>query len=184
MHPILFYLTVSIKKKSKHSQSSIEVEGMGNVLVTLAKCCNPLPGEDILGYISIEKGITVHRCECKNILKSDSERFVEVDWKRSATKEAKHHVSLEIVMKHHSGVLKQVSHVFAERGINILDITIKSKETLKANISVIVEIDDIQHLRSTIRALEKAQNRISRFTSGTRVMVSQEKKRSYKSYKQ
>ena len=145
-------LTFPVRKKTKQQDSSIIVEGMGNVVVHLAKCCTPLPGEDIMGYISMDRGIVVHRCECKMLLQLNSDRFVEVDWKRRG--QEKHQAALTIIVQNHSGVLKEVSHVFTEKGVNILDVNTQAFGHLKAQLFFRIEIEDIHHLRGVVRALE------------------------------
>ena len=141
-----------IRKKTKQQGSSIVVEGMGNVVVHLAKCCTPLPGEDIMGYISMDRGIVVHRCECNMLSQLNSDRFVEVDWKK--TGQEKHQVALTVLAQSHPGVLKEISNVFTEKGVNILDLNTQAYGHLKANLFFRVEIEDIHQLRTVIRALE------------------------------
>lgn len=143
----------SVKRKKPKEVSPIEVEGMGNVMVHLAKCCNPLPGEDIMGYISLERGIVVHLCECKQLLNLDSERFVHVDWKVS--KSARHNVSLRILTKDYPGALKVISDVFASKNINIINLSAEAIQDMKAHFLVNLEIQDINHLRSIMRSLQK-----------------------------
>ena len=145
-------LTFPVRKKTKQQDSSIIVEGMGNVVVHLAKCCTPLPGEDIMGYISMDRGIVVHRCECNMLLQLNSDRFVEVDWKRAG--QEKHQVALTIIVQNHPGVLKEVSNVFTEKGVNILDLNTQASGHLKAQLFFRIEIEDIHHLRGVVRALE------------------------------
>ena len=141
-----------IRKKTKQQGSSIVVEGMGNVVVHLAKCCTPLPGEDIMGYISMDRGIVVHRCECNMLSQLNSDRFVEVDWKQ--TGQEKHQVALTVLVQNHPGVLKEISNVFTEKGVNILDLNTQTYEHLKVNLFFRIEIEDIHQLRTVIRALE------------------------------
>lgn len=142
-----------LRKTVKKQDSVISVEGMGSVMVHVAKCCSPVPGEDIMGYISLDRGIVVHRCECSMLSKLNSDRFVEVDWKK--TGQEKHQVSLKIVAQDYPGALKTISNVFTESGVNILDLTAQTGKNLKAHFLVRIEVEDVQSLRSTIRALER-----------------------------
>ncbi len=148
------------KKSKKNQDSPIEVEGMGNVMVQLAKCCSPLPGEDILGYISVERGIVIHRRECKQLTNLDPERYVEVSWRTKG--ELKHAVYIKIFVYDETGTLNNISNVFSEKSINILELTSQSKEdVLKADIFVSFEVRDIEELRSIIRCLEQIKNVVS-----------------------
>ena len=146
-------IKVPLKKAEQGKDSSISVEGMGSVMVHVAKCCNPVPGEDIMGYISMDRGIVVHRCECNMLLNLNSDRFVEVDWKNVG--QEKHQVSLKIVAQDYPGALKTISNAFTEKGVNILDLTAQASENLKAQFLVRIEVEDVQSLRSTIRALKQ-----------------------------
>ena len=148
-------LPFSTKKKVKSKVSSfpVEVEGMENVVVHIARCCSPLPGEDILGYISLERGIVVHLRECKKLNSLDSERYVDVSWRRAF--QSKHQVTLTILTYDKPGILNDISNVFSERGSNILEITGQAGDDFKARIFVRLEVKDIQELRSVIQALER-----------------------------
>ena len=142
-------------KKKKRSTSPITVEGMGHVKVCHAQCCNPLPGEDIVGYISLERGIVIHRCECDKLNKLDSERFVHVDWRPAEAGGGSHKTAIKVLLHDHPGALKQVSDVFAGQGINILNLKAQTVRGVKASLIIDIEVQDIEHLRRTVRALQK-----------------------------
>ena len=141
-------------KRKKRSSSPITVEGMGHVKVCHAKCCNPLPGEDIVGYISLERGIVIHHCECEKLNNLDSERFVHVDWRPAGDKDS-YKTAIKVLLHDHPGALKQVSDVFAGQGINILNLQAQTTRGVKATLIIDIEVRDVEHLRKTVRALQK-----------------------------
>ena len=150
-----------VRRKSKKKQDSpVVVEGMSSVMVQLAKCCSPLPGEDILGYISVERGIVVHRQECRKLKNSDPARYVEVSWR---IKEDWKHIShIKMLAYDEVGGLNNISNVFTEKGINIVKLkTQAEKDGLKMEIFVSFEVKDIKELRSIIQGLEQIKNIVS-----------------------
>ena len=148
------------KKSKKKQDSPIEVEGMGSVMVQLAKCCAPLPGEDILGYISVERGIVVHQRECKKLQNLTPERYVDVSWRVKG--EIKHIVYIKILAYDETGTLNDISNVFTEKSINILELTTQARgDGLKADVFLSFEVRDIEELRSILRRLEQIKNVVS-----------------------
>ncbi len=153
--------TSEIRRKSKKKQDSpIAVEGMSSVMVQLAKCCSPLPGEDILGYISVERGIVVHRQECRKLKNLDPERYVEVSWRIKG--DWKHISHIKILIYDETGALNNISNVFTEKGINIVELTTQAEDDgLKIKIFVSFEVRNIEELRSIIRGLKQIKNVVS-----------------------
>jgi GTP pyrophosphokinase len=99
----------------------INVEGIDDVMVRLAKCCRPVPGDEIVGYISLGRGITIHREDCKNVvsLKKVPERFTDVSWE--GVNETSFRVELQVDAWDRTRLLEDLSRTFAEAGINILE---------------------------------------------------------------
>jgi GTP diphosphokinase / guanosine-3',5'-bis(diphosphate) 3'-diphosphatase len=137
------------KSKKSSSQSRIKVLDEKNILVTLAKCCAPLPGDDIQGIVSIGKGVSVHRADCSNLLTLDESqkgRLVDVSWD---IEEAETLFSAVIMIEvfDRVGVIQDVINRIADLDVNILDISTKlSKKGEKGLIRVVVEIQNIQIL--------------------------------------
>jgi len=148
------------KKTRKKQNSPIEVEGIGSVVVQMAKCCAPLTGEDILGYISMGRGIVVHQRECKKLQDLAPERYVDVSWR--VKDGIKHTVYIKILAYDETGTLSDISNVFNEKGINILELNSISKgDGLKAELFLSFEVRNIEELRSIIRCLEQVKNVVS-----------------------
>lgn len=141
------------KKKKKKDESLIEVDGLDSIMVNLAQCCSPLPGENIVGYISMDRGVMIHRYECSKLLSMNSERFVDANWK-VMNNEVKHNVLIQILAYDSSMILKKIVDVFAELDINMLDVKAESKNN-EAQFVIKIEVKDISHLDSTLKSLEK-----------------------------
>src|SRR6266542_1907973 len=102
-------------------QVGVNVQGIeGNVLIRLAKCCTPVPGDEIVGYISLGKGITIHRDDCPNVkaLKRNPERFTPVEWSGDASKSFR--VQIQVDSWDRARLLEDVARTFAEHGANIV----------------------------------------------------------------
>jgi GTP pyrophosphokinase len=98
----------------------IAVEGMSDIMVRMAKCCKPIPGDDIVGYISLGKGITIHRADCKNArsLMRNPERFMNVDWKGLADSAFRVEIMVEALDRNH--LLEDLARTLSDSGVNIV----------------------------------------------------------------
>jgi guanosine-3',5'-bis(diphosphate) 3'-pyrophosphohydrolase len=130
----------------------IRVEGSGDVLVRLAKCCTPVPGDAIVGYISLGKGITIHREDCPNVraLKRNPERFTPVEWDGAATQSFR--VQIAVDAWDRPRLLEDVARTFAEYGANIVEYGGHVEDQLAKNWYT-AEIGDVRSLRSLLNAL-------------------------------
>ena len=150
-------------KKTKNDKDvcPVVVEGLGNIFVQFGKCCQPLPGDSITGFISRGRGIVVHRQACKSLLLMNSERYVDVQWNPGRRVKHKHAVDIKIVSHNVPGVLKNFSEVFAERHINICNLTVTPTKDVKAICIFSVEVEDLKQLQTLIRSLKTLKNVIS-----------------------
>jgi len=129
----------------------IQVKGVGDLFTRLAKCCNPVPGDPIIGYITRGTGITIHRCDCPNIKNKDTERLIEVEW--GATREA-YPVNIRIEAFDRPGLLRDIASVMADEGISMSSAHASSHEDHTATIRATLQISDIQQLRNVLTKLE------------------------------
>jgi GTP diphosphokinase / guanosine-3',5'-bis(diphosphate) 3'-diphosphatase len=142
--------------KARHAVSSdnfgISVRGIDDVLVRLAKCCTPLPGDEIVGYVSLGKGITIHREDCSNVkaLKRNPERFTNVSWDGGATQSFRVQISVDSWDR--PRLLEDVARTFAEHGANIVEYGGHVEDQLAKNWYV-AEVGDVKALRSLLTAL-------------------------------
>jgi guanosine-3',5'-bis(diphosphate) 3'-pyrophosphohydrolase len=130
----------------------ISVRGVDDVLVRLAKCCTPVPGDKIVGYISLGKGITIHREDCSNVksLRRNPERFTKVSWDGGATRSFR--VQIAVSSWDRPRLLEDVARTFAEHGANIVEYGGHVEDQLAKNWYV-AEVGDVKALRSLLTAL-------------------------------
>jgi guanosine-3',5'-bis(diphosphate) 3'-pyrophosphohydrolase len=142
--------------KERHAVSNegygIHVSGVEDVLVRLAKCCTPVPGDKIEGYISLGKGITIHREDCPNVkaLKRNPERFTHVDWDGAATQSFR--VQIAVDSWDRPRLLEDVARTFAEHGANIVSYGGVVEDQLAKNWYT-AEVGDVKALRALLTAL-------------------------------
>tara|TARA_B100001248_G_scaffold261746_1_gene254002 strand:+ start:9334 stop:11514 length:2181 start_codon:yes stop_codon:yes gene_type:complete len=140
------------KSAKKKKESLITVDGMSDVMVRYAKCCNPIPGDPIVGFISRGRGVTVHKASCNKVFEIDAKREVEVAW----TKERKGaaHAHIRIVSLDKPGFLIKVSEAFTHSGVNILNAKIKTTKDQKAVFHFEVQVKDLEQLQNTIQKIQ------------------------------
>ncbi|MBJ7455563.1 MAG: bifunctional (p)ppGpp synthetase/guanosine-3',5'-bis(diphosphate) 3'-pyrophosphohydrolase [Thermoleophilia bacterium] len=139
------------------SDLGIEIDGLADVLVRLAKCCKPVPGDPILGYISLGRGITIHREDCPNAkaLKKNPERFTPVTW--TGVNQQSFRVEIAIDAWDRARLLEDLSRAFAEAGVNIVSAN-ASMEDQMVHDRFVVEVGDIETLKSCINGLRQVES--------------------------
>jgi GTP pyrophosphokinase len=139
------------------SEYGIKVEGVENVMVRLAKCCKPVPGDEILGYISLGRGVTIHRDDCPNAksLMRDPKRFTGVAWEGEG--QTAFHVEIQVHGWDRHRLLEDLSRVFAETGINIVEAQCSTSEQMVRN-RFIVEVADTKTLKAAIARLRNTES--------------------------
>ena len=152
----------AVKKFIGLSEDAIVVRGVDNLLTTRARCCNPLRGEEIIGYISLGKGVVVHNKRCKNVkqLMVNRDRIVEVDWAKS-DKEEIHSVRLLVTTENRTGMLAGITNAIADIKTGIRDASANVSRDDKGLIEVTVEVFDKKHLDKVVTAIEKVPNVIA-----------------------
>ncbi|MDY7040850.1 MAG: bifunctional (p)ppGpp synthetase/guanosine-3',5'-bis(diphosphate) 3'-pyrophosphohydrolase [Chloroflexota bacterium] len=139
------------------SPPEIRVRGVGSLLTRLAGCCHPLPGDDIVGYITRGRGVTIHRCDCPNILRtSEQERLIEVDWGPAVKT---YPVRVVIRAYDRGGLLRDIGTVVAGENVNMTaaNITTQAKKNT-ATIAATLEITDISQLSRVLAKIEQVHN--------------------------
>ncbi|MDQ3282072.1 MAG: bifunctional (p)ppGpp synthetase/guanosine-3',5'-bis(diphosphate) 3'-pyrophosphohydrolase [Acidobacteriota bacterium] len=134
------------------SNATIKVKGYDDLLTYLAKCCNPLPGEPIIGYVTRGKGVAVHSANCPNVknLMFNPDREIGVEW--ADQRQAQFHVDLEIVMEDRQGILARVISTISNLKTNIRQMETRVSDG-KAMVDLAVEIVDLKHLERVTRSL-------------------------------
>jgi GTP pyrophosphokinase len=144
-----------VRKVVKRDDGGIRLNGIDDVLVRYARCCNPLPGDDILGFITRGRGITIHRRGCAKAFDTDPERRVEIAWDSKA--KINRSVQLRVVTANRPGILANVGHTFSAQGINISEANCRASDDGRAvNVFTFV-CQDLTQLKNVMRALQKVQ---------------------------
>ena len=148
----------------KHTQShqkktsvdkGVSVKGMEEMLVRMAKCCNPVPGDDIVGYITRGRGVSVHRSDCKNLQnleESEPERIIEVSWERGRTES--YQVDLRIDAVNKSALLNDITNIIKEEKINLLSVMARTSDNNKAVINLSLELSSTEHMYDIMKKIE------------------------------
>ncbi len=131
----------------------IRLNGIDDVLVRYAKCCNPLPGDDILGFITRGRGITIHRRGCTKAFDTDPERRVEIQWDAKA--KINRTVQLKVVTQNRVGILATVGSTFSAQGINITEANCRAGDDGRAVNIFTFMCSDLSQLKNVMRALQK-----------------------------
>jgi guanosine-3',5'-bis(diphosphate) 3'-pyrophosphohydrolase len=139
------------------SQYGIRVEGVEDVMLRLAKCCRPVPGDPIVGYVSLGRGITIHREDCPNVaaLRKDPERFVDVEW--DGDNESAFRVELHVEGWDRHRLLEDLSRTFSENGVNILEARCTVDHPMIRN-RFVVEVGDTHALDVVINRLRQVDS--------------------------
>jgi GTP pyrophosphokinase len=145
------------RRTQEASDYGIKVKGVEDVMVRLAKCCRPVPGDAIVGYVSLGRGITIHREDCKNMvaLQKSPERFTEVEWEGDNA--ASYRVELQVDAWDRTRLLEDLSRTFAETGVNIIEAFCTTKHPMVKN-RFVVEIGDSDQLRQCVGRLRNVDS--------------------------
>ena len=150
------FIKKELKEDEKKGQSTgIIIDGIANYMISYAKCCNPLPGDDIVGYITRGKGITVHRSDCHNVLNLDPERIIEVQWDKE--KFDKRNVKIRIIASDRKGLLVELSNAISNLGFNMTNVHIDTTDDGRAIADFVVEMRSTNDYVNLVNRL----NRIS-----------------------
>lgn len=146
----------AVKKFIGLGEDAIVVKGVDNLLTTRARCCNPLRGEDIIGYISLGKGIVVHNKRCKNVaqLMVNKDRIVDVEWAQTEKEEIQS-VRILVTTENRTGMLASITNAIAEIKTGIRDARANVSRDDKGLIEVTVEVFDKKHLDRVLNSIEK-----------------------------
>jgi guanosine-3',5'-bis(diphosphate) 3'-pyrophosphohydrolase len=136
--------------------NAIRVKGEGDLLVYRARCCNPIRGESVVGYVTRGKGVAVHSVNCSNVinLMYEPERRIDVDWGKDEETPSAYPVKLTVLCDDRFGMLKQITAVISDSKTNIRNIEARTSNG-QANVDVVLDIADLKHLESIIQGVRK-----------------------------
>jgi guanosine-3',5'-bis(diphosphate) 3'-pyrophosphohydrolase len=139
-----------------HNNNAIRVKGHGDLLVYRARCCNPIRGESVVGYVTRGKGVAVHALNCPNVmnLMYEPERRIDVEWSRDDETPTSYPVKLTVYCDDRFGMLKQITAVISDTQTNIRNVEARTSNG-QANVDVILDIADLKHLENIINGVRK-----------------------------
>ena len=153
-------LTELFRKVARRPTGGVRISGIDDVLVRYGKCCNPVPGDDIVGFITRGRGVTVHTRACDKTLTLDPLRRVDVSWDTRAS-EVKRPVSIKVVTDDRPGVLAQISKTISEAGMNISQATCRTTGLGRAVNTFEMSIGEVKQLRNVMRSIEGIEGVVS-----------------------
>ncbi|MEJ7600528.1 MAG: bifunctional (p)ppGpp synthetase/guanosine-3',5'-bis(diphosphate) 3'-pyrophosphohydrolase [Kofleriaceae bacterium] len=145
--------TLLRKVTRRTSSSGIKVAGEQDILVRFAKCCSPLPGDPIVGFITRGRGVTVHRRDCDKGLDLDPERRIDVEWDGNG--KTQHEVAIQILCADKPGLLAHISQSFTDQGVNISQAHCRATEDGRAVNTFHASVRDLDQLKTVIRSLSR-----------------------------
>ncbi|MDF2719778.1 MAG: (p)ppGpp synthetase, partial [Paenibacillus sp.] len=147
-----------LEKKSRPTHG-VRVKGVDNMLVRFARCCNPVPGDPIIGYITRGRGVSIHREDCTNIPTGDEDdhnRMIDVEWETAV--EANYHVEIEITGHDRRAFLNEVLQAVSESKTVISAVSGRSDKNKMAIIHMTILIKNIDHLQSVVEKIKRVRD--------------------------
>ena len=151
----------TLRRVSRASADSLQVEGQNELLVYRARCCNPIRGEEIIGYVTRGKGVAVHARSCPNVqnLLYESDRRISVEWARTADevqgRKTTYPVRLTVYCDDRAGMLKEMTAVISDDNTNIRSVDSKPGPNNDATVEFVVEAEDVRHLDRLVQGLKR-----------------------------
>ena len=145
--------TMPTKKKR---ESGVRVEGIDNLLIRLSRCCNPVPGDDIVGFITKGRGVSVHRKDCPNIMNEDAkERLIPVEWETGLNDRKEYNVEIEISGFDRRGLLNEVLQAVNESKTDISAVSGKTDRNKMVTITMTISILNVSHLQKIVDRIKQ-----------------------------
>ena len=147
------------KKHEAHTKNGIIVKGIDDVLVRLSHCCNPVPGDEIIGFVTRGRGVSVHRKDCPNAadLMNHPERIIPVEWEKSAEMNAAYKIEVAITAMDRMGLLLDITKVFGEMGINVTSCSTNTRPGNIYTLKIGFEVSDLKMIDYCIDNLMRVE---------------------------
>ncbi len=159
---------ITQEESRQHGAGSqgVLIHGHDDIMIHLGKCCTPVPGDEVIGYITRGRGVTVHRANCPNVANLDPERQIEVKW--DIKQEGGYPVRLAVTTADQKGMLAAVSNAISAAEANIIEAKVTTSPDQRANFTFTVEVSDSSHLRKVMSGIRKVDGvlRVERTNSG------------------
>jgi GTP pyrophosphokinase len=143
------------KKRKINNNQGIVVKGLDNILIRFAKCCNPLPGDEIIGYITKGRGVAIHRSDCPNTNVNDDffkNRLVDVSWINSVN--SKFEAEIQIKSIDRSGIVNDITHIVVIEKVSLNGISARKGKDNIVNVNLLVEVNNIDELNLLMKKIK------------------------------
>jgi GTP pyrophosphokinase len=147
------------KPGATHEGGGVKVSGVEDIMTRYARCCNPVPGDDIVGFITIGRGVSIHTADCPRIGEFTPERLIEVQW--DVEEVIPHPVGISVVTVDRPGVLAKISSAIALCEVNIREATVTTSEEQRAFLNFVIDINDLNHLLHVMKTIRQVKGVIS-----------------------
>ncbi|MBM9605394.1 RelA/SpoT family protein [Desulfopila inferna] len=147
------------RKPAEGSDAIIQIDGIDDMLVKISQCCNPVPGDDIIGFITMGRGVSVHKADCLNLKQTDPLRWIDVSW--SNTSNRQHRVELLVSAENKRGIFAEISAAISSDNANIVEISAHTTPVDTADIRITVEVENLEHLQIINQHLRQMTHVIS-----------------------
>ena len=151
------------KKKKEKLNQGVRVKGIDNIMVRFARCCNPVPGDEIVGYITRGRGVSIHRSDCPNMLQNTevSERFIEVEWGNSES--IAFQAEIQIQAADRKGLLSEITYILSEAKISVEALNARTNKEKIAVLNLVLEINSTDELKSLMEKFKRVKGVIDVF---------------------
>lgn len=136
----------------KEHDDTITIDGINDMMIRISQCCMPMPGEEIMGFITAGRGISVHKATCPNFLSTDSQRWLKVRWNNTTTN---HRTQIHLIAQDHKGLLAEVCNALSDSDANIVNIDAHSSKDKVAHLTLIIEVTSLDHLSGVLQHLRQ-----------------------------
>jgi guanosine-3',5'-bis(diphosphate) 3'-pyrophosphohydrolase len=137
----------------------VKVRGVEDIMTRYARCCNPVPGDDIVGFITIGRGVSIHTADCSRIVEFTPERMIEVEW--DVDEVIPHPVGISVVTVDRTGMLAKITAAIALCDVNIREATVTTSDEQRAFLNLVIDINDLNHLQGVMKTIRQVKGVIS-----------------------
>jgi len=145
--------------KKEGRPGGVLIKGVDDIMTKFAKCCNPVPGDKIVGFITRGRGVTIHTMDCPNVMDLSTERLVEVQW--DTRHEQVYIARIEVICENKKGMLASIAQAIANSEANIAEGVLRKTDDDKARCEFELEIKNLEHLQKVIRSVQRERDVIS-----------------------
>lgn len=143
------------KQHTPHEVGGVKVRGVEDIMTRYAHCCNPVPGDDIVGFITIGRGVSIHTADCPRIVEFTPERMIEVEW--DVEEVIPHPVGVSVVTVDSTGMLAKISSAIALCDVNIREATVNTTDAKRALFNFVIDINDLNHLQQVMKTIRQVK---------------------------